>query len=105
MNTFQRRLIAVVGTAAVACLTGTSRADNDDFAYSQTNLVSDGAVSASMVDMHLKNPWGIAAFTGGPFWIADNATGFSTLYDGHGNMVPLVVTIPPPKGSPSGTTA
>jgi uncharacterized protein (TIGR03118 family) len=93
--------------AAAAWLTGSARADHDDdFAYSQTNLVSNGAVSATTVDMqHLKNPWGIAAFAGGPFWIADNGTGFSTLYDGQGHMVPLVVRIPPPKGSPPDTTA
>jgi uncharacterized protein (TIGR03118 family) len=79
--------------------------DSDDFAYKQTNLVSDGAASAAVTDMHLKNPWGIAAIPGAPFWIADNATGVSTLYDGAGHIVPLTVTIPPPKGSPSGTTA
>jgi uncharacterized protein (TIGR03118 family) len=79
--------------------------DNDDFAYKQTNLVSDGAASAVTTDMHLKNPWGIAAIPGAPFWIADNATGLSTLYDGAGHIVPLTVTIPPPKGSPSGTLA
>jgi hypothetical protein len=31
-----------------------------------------------------------------PFWVADNATGLSTLYDGAGNIVNLVVTIPCP---------
>ena len=105
MSTFQRRLISSVAAAAVVCMTSAARADNDDFAYSQTNLVSDGAVAALKTDAHLKNPWGIANFPGGPFWIADNATGVSTLYDGSGNSVPLVVTIPPPKVSAAGTLA
>ncbi len=108
------RMMAIL--AATACVTGAVRAndgaaarpDNDDFAYKQTNLVSDGAVPAGLTDPQLKNPWGIAAFPGGPFWIADNGTGLSTLYDGTGNpqppQHPLVVTIPPPKGSP-GTMA
>ena len=44
-----------------------------------------------------------------PFWIADNGTGVSTLYNGAGAPfpvgLPLVVTIPPPHDSPAGTTA
>ena len=82
-----------------------ARADHDDFAYKQTNLVSDGAVPARITDPQLKNPWGIAAIPGAPFWIADNNSGLSTLYDGLGDIVPLTVTIPPPKGSPKGTMA
>jgi hypothetical protein len=67
--------------------------------------VSDGAVAASKVDPNLKNPWGIAPAPGGAFWFSDNATGLSMLYDGLGDVIPLVVTIPPPKGSPSTVTA
>ena len=89
---------------AAACLTNVARA-HDDFFYKQTNLVSDGAAQATTTDMHLKNPWGIAAFTGGPFWISDNATGLTTLYDGKGDIVPLTVTIAPPKNTPMGTLA
>ena len=81
------------------------RAESKDFEYAQTNLVSDGAVPAKTIDMNLKNPWGIVAFDGAPFWIADNATGLSTLYDGKGDVIPLVVKIAPPKDSPSGTLA
>src|SRR5207244_4057103 len=38
--------------------------------------------------------WGIAFPPTGPFWVADNGTGKSTLYDGNGNAQSLVVTIP-----------
>src|SRR5207248_519575 len=38
--------------------------------------------------------WGLAASPSGPFWVADNGTGVSTLYDGNGNPFALVVTIP-----------
>ncbi len=44
----------------------------------------------------LKNAWGIAFGPENPIWIADNGTGLSTLYDGAGNIIPLVVTIPAP---------
>jgi uncharacterized protein (TIGR03118 family) len=66
--------------------------------YSQTNLVSDVAAWAPTVDDHLVNAWGMAFSSSSPVWVADNGTGFSTLYMGTGSIVPLVVTIPPPAG-------
>jgi uncharacterized protein (TIGR03118 family) len=96
------------------CATNVIHADDDDTAYLQTNLVSDIS-GAKVMDPNLKNPWGITFFPGAPFWISDNATGVSTLYDGQGNIikapnaqnqsVPFVVQIPLPKGSAAGSTA
>jgi uncharacterized protein (TIGR03118 family) len=71
--------------------------------YIQKNLVSDGAVSAVTTDPNLLNPWGITFFPGGPFWISDNNSGLSTLYDGLGDIIPLVVTIRPATGSTMGS--
>ena len=105
MHSIQRNLLAPIALVAAASLTTVAYADRDDFAYQQTNLVSDGAVQALTTDGHLKNPWGIAAFPGGPFWISDNGMGVATLYDGKGDIVPLIVTIPPPAGSQPGTPA
>lgn len=90
---------------AAVCVAAIAYADGDDFAYRQTNLVSDGTVEAQTTDAHLKNSWGIAAIPGSPFWIADNATGVSTLYDGKAGIIPLTVTIPPPGGVAPGTLA
>jgi uncharacterized protein (TIGR03118 family) len=78
--------------------------------FLQTNLVSDIPGLAAVTDPNLINPWGITAGPNGPFWVSDNNSGFSTLYNGQGQMqpspsAPLVVTIPPPAGSPAGTTA
>ena len=84
-------------------LTATPARAGDDF-YQQHNLVSDGFVAADQVDPNLVNAWGIAFNPFGPVWIADNGTGLSTLYDGAGNLVPLVVQIPGPAGgSATGT--
>ena len=105
MHCKQKNLLASIALAAAAFLTTVAYADRDDFAYQQTNLVSDGAVQARTTDGQLKNPWGIAAFPGGPFWISDNGMGVATLYDGKGDIVPLTVRIPPPAGSPPGTLA
>jgi uncharacterized protein (TIGR03118 family) len=70
--------------------------------YNQTNLVSDIAGMAPVTDPNLKNPWGLARSSGSPWWVSNNGTGTSTLYDAKGNpqpATPLVVTVPPPKGS------
>jgi uncharacterized protein (TIGR03118 family) len=72
--------------------------------YTQLNLVSDGAVPAAHIDPDLKNPWGISFGPTSPFWISDNGSGLSTLYNGSGAKQGLVVTIPPPGGAtPTGT--
>ena len=72
--------------------------------FSTTNLVSDGAVPAAHVDPNLLNPWGVAFAPGGEFWISDNNSGKSTLYDGTGTALPLVVNVPDPgaAGTPTG---
>ncbi len=66
--------------------------------YIQTNLVSDGSVSGTTVDTNLINPWGIATSATSPLWVSDNGSGFATIYNGSGNALPLVVTIPPNAG-------
>jgi uncharacterized protein (TIGR03118 family) len=81
--------------------------------YNQTNLVSNTSGVAPVTDPQLINPWGISRASGSPWWISDNATGFSTLYDGAGTKQSLIVTIPPsdpnnkntPTGTPTGTIA
>jgi uncharacterized protein (TIGR03118 family) len=75
--------------------------------FLQTNLVSDIRGLALNFDPNLVNPWGIAASPTGPFWVADNGSGVSTLYNGQGVPQPannpLVVNIPQPDGTPGGT--
>jgi uncharacterized protein (TIGR03118 family) len=79
--------------------------------YTQTNLVSNVSGVAPVTDPQLINPWGISRGSGSPWWISDNATGFSTLYNGAGAKQSLIVTIPPadpnnkktPTGTPTGT--
>jgi len=79
--------------------------------YTQTNLVSNATGVAPVTDPQLINPWGISRGSGSPWWVSDNATGFSTLYNGAGTKQSLIVTIPPadpnnentPTGTPTGT--
>jgi uncharacterized protein (TIGR03118 family) len=71
--------------------------------YSQTNLVSNAAGVANTTDTQLLNPWGISIFPGQDFWIANNNSGTSTLYDAQGNKdAALVVTIPGAAHNPNG---
>jgi uncharacterized protein (TIGR03118 family) len=69
--------------------------------YTPLNLVSDGFVPADHTDPNLVNPWGLTASGGGPWWLSNNGTASSTLYDGAGNVNALVVKIPGPTGSPA----
>jgi uncharacterized protein (TIGR03118 family) len=62
-------------------------------AYLAHNLVSDLPGIADHQDPNLVNPWG-NGFGATPFWIGNNGTGTSTLYDGTGAASALVVTIP-----------
>jgi uncharacterized protein (TIGR03118 family) len=81
--------------------------------YTQTNLVSNTAGVAPVTDPQLINPWGFSRASGSPWWVSDNGTGFSTLYNGVGAKQSLIVTIPPadpnnkktPTGTPTGTIA
>ncbi|MGZ6988226.1 MAG: TIGR03118 family protein, partial [Thermoanaerobaculia bacterium] len=67
--------------------------------YRVTILVSNEQDEAPVVDPLLVNAWGIAASDTGPWWIADNGTGYSTVYDGDGAKRPLEVKVP---GAPTG---
>lgn len=66
--------------------------------YQQKNLVSDGFVAADHLDANVINAWGVAFNPYGPVWVADNGAGVSTLYDGSGTPLSLVVQIPGPSG-------
>jgi len=71
--------------------------------YQRSYLVSDLSGKAPHTDPLLKNPWGLAYSPGAPFWISDEASGWSTLYDARGNPQTLQVVIPPATGTGSGT--
>src|SRR5580658_2596286 len=71
--------------------------------FAQTNLVADTAsAGAATTDPNLVNPWGVSYAPGGPFWVSDNGSGLSTLYNGSGSIQPLVVEIPAKSGGKNG---
>jgi hypothetical protein len=90
-----KHLVSLIAVLAVM-LALVSHTEAGENRYVQTNLVSDtnSAAQGTFNDPDLLNPWGVAFFPGGPFWIADNGAGVSTLYDGTGAKEALTVTIP-----------
>ena len=71
--------------------------------YTETNLVSNLSGKAKHTDPLLVNGWGLAYSPGNPFWVSDEGTGWSTLYDGMGNPQSLQVVIPSANGTSAGT--
>src|SRR5437764_12390792 len=95
------RSVLGAGLAAAllaAPLAGTGAAAPND-AFQQRNLVSDIPGVARITDPNLVNPWGLAATSSSPLWVANNGTNTATLYaggmgDGPVQIVPLVVHVP-----------
>jgi len=94
-----RRL--VVAGAALAILMATAvpvaahGPGSNENGYAVNVLVSDAT------DSDLVNGWGLSRAPTSPWWVADNGTGKSTLYNASGAKQGLVVTIP--QGAPTGT--
>jgi len=88
--------IAIVTSSIAVAQNDDSRGERD--AYAVTPLVSNLSGHAAMQDSVLQNAWGVAfSPAGSPFWVNDNATGCSTLYDGAGiKNMNLQVSIPLP---------
>lgn len=67
--------------------------------YQLTNLVSNQVGAAKHIDPLLVNAWGLAYAPGGAFWISDQGSSWSTLYDGTGAKKSLTVLIPSATGA------
>ncbi len=71
--------------------------------YTITPLDTDITGKAKNIDPLLKNAWGLAYAPTGAFWVSDEASGWSTLYDGSGNIQSLKVVVPPTSGTGAGS--
>src|SRR6266545_6955802 len=96
---FMRHSALISGGVLIAiALAGTAQAKVPN-SYKATILVSNEAEDAPVVDPLLRNAWGIAASPTSPWWVANNASGSSTIYTGAGVKRPLEVTL---DGGPTG---
>ena len=91
-------LLAMPAASAQAASSGTERAGVPN-RYKVTRLVADRPGRAAQVDPNLVNAWGLVAGPSTPWWVADAETDVSTLYDGTGAVLPLVVKV---AGGPTG---
>ena len=90
-------IVAVAVIAASAARADDKDRDNEANRYQVNKLVSDIKGEAPNFDPVSQNAWGVAfSPAASPFWVSDNATGCSTLYNGDGTIVPLQVKIPLP---------
>ena len=72
--------------------------------YSLTNLDSNQVGWARHVDPLQVNGWGLAHSAGGPFWVSDQGSGWSTIYDGKGVKQGLEVLVPAAAAGPGQPT-
>ncbi len=73
--------------------------------YLQHNLVSDGAVPADLTDTRVVNAWGLVSGPATPWWISDNQTGLTTLYNVGTGTIVTTFTVPGAggqQGTPTG---
>src|SRR5712671_486407 len=108
-STLATSVLAAVLIASYAGATAAGEAGG----YVETDLVvnksgltdKNGIVhNANIIDPDLRNPWGISRSATSPFWVSDNASHKSTLYNapagGGFSKNARVVNIPSPGGDP-----
>jgi uncharacterized protein (TIGR03118 family) len=89
--------------ASLALVSSTASVSAAPLGFYQVNLTSDVPGLAPNLDPNLKNPWGFSFSATSPFWVSNQVTGTSTLYNAFGVPNALVVSIPPtPGGGPTG---
>ena len=95
-----RRGVLALGVLIAALVVTVPLQAAEGNSYTVTPLVSDVPGAAPIVDPNLVNAWGLTAPRPSPWWVADNGTSLSTLYNGAGTPQALVVTV----GADSGPT-
>jgi len=97
----QRRRTALTVALGLALLLASSAAMAQ---YKLTNLDSNQAGQATHPpDPLLVNAWGLVYAPGSPFWVSDEGSGWSTLYDGSGAKKGLQVVVPSATGKGPGS--
>jgi uncharacterized protein (TIGR03118 family) len=71
--------------------------------YQLTSLVSNQVGAAQHTDPLMVNAWGLTYGPGGPFWLSDQGSGWSTLYTGQGVKKSLQVVVPSETGAGPGS--
>ena len=97
-------LTALLGFATFGTASANAKPDGlRVLEYTQQNGVSDQPGVAATTDPALIDPWGVAFQPTGAFWVSDQGTGLSTLYNGMGQKVNATFVVP--KASHPGGTS
>ncbi|MGB6773066.1 MAG: TIGR03118 family protein [Terriglobales bacterium] len=72
--------------------------------YQLKNLDSNQVGWAKFIDPLQVNGWGLAYGPGGPFWVSDQGSGWSTIYNGQGVKQHLEVLVPSAGAGPGQPT-
>src|SRR5689334_9994570 len=72
--------------------------------YAQHNIISDGSIAADHTDTNLVNAWGLVAGPTTPWWISDNGTGKTTLFNVATNAIQAEFTVPGAGGAQGNPT-
>ena len=67
--------------------------------YQLTNLNSNQVKQAKHIDPLLVNGWGLVHGPGTAWWVSDNNSGWSTLYDGKGDVITQLRVLIPTAGN------
>jgi uncharacterized protein (TIGR03118 family) len=97
----QRRTLALSVCLGIAVVLGSVPALAQ---YQLKNLVSNQVGAATHTDPLIVNAWGLVHAPGSPIWVADNGSGWSTLYKGSGKAINLRVLIPSVVNGPGSPT-
>src|ERR1700730_8233241 len=91
----QRRLVTLTIALGLVLMFVSSAAVAQ---FKLTNLSSNQVKQARHDDPLLVNAWGLVHAPGSPWWVSDNNSGWSTLYDSRGNLVQALKVLIPTAG-------
>ena len=77
--------LAASVTAALAAAAPTQAVPDND-RYNVTQLVSNVPGTTPVTDLNLRNAWGLARSATSPWWVGDNGTNKTTIYNGAGAL-------------------
>ena len=106
MNLLTIKWKFVVACVAIALITvsATAVAPSKSQFYAQHNLISSGTIPADHNDPNLVNAWGLVAGPTTPWWISDNGTGNTTLYNVATDAIQATFTVPGAGGAQGNPT-
>lgn len=99
------RIIDGVKSLAVLAILTCVLAVASSAQYVRMDLTSNQSGVAPNLNPQLINAWGLVQLGTSPIWLSDNGSGLSTLYNGAGNQLSLIVVVPGlggAQGTPTG---